>query len=240
MVRYLNARAATPSRALRHSSLRAALNSVALDLPDLMERAGKSEDRDYAYVSHEHVILHVRRKLLEHGVVVIPRELRFIEPVGAMLVWEQSFVVQHEHSAEEQRGSVQVTTATTEQAASRASTSADRIFLMRLCRLAAQSDQGDAQARSRQGVDHDPATGEVRRPRFTDVDMLVAELCGGLATIEGDEVALGKFHGAATGRLDASGATRGQRDRVKRAFVARCKSLGLDAKRAADLSTSQP
>jgi hypothetical protein len=246
-----------PDNVLQHRSLRAAINAAATALDGLVDKAGVNEQYHYAYVGHSHVIDHVRGALLEHGVVVLATDLRFVQSFesrnSTLYLWEQKFQVEHEHSADSFEAKVQVTTLPGEQSAAKASTAADRTFLMRLCRLAGKTDQDDG---PRQQRGRAPAMGpradernQGAKPRSTGrqpahdangevpmnaTERAVAELLAELVGLDKAPAArLSKYFADARAALEKADATEAQRARVWKAFEKRCKDSGHDAKRIA-------
>lgn len=245
----------------QHRTLRAAINAAAMALNGLVDKAGVNTQYDYAYVGHSHVIDHVRETLLAHGVVVLPTDLRFVRVLesrgSGLFLWKQRFSVEHVHSTERRTAALHVTTLAGEQSSAKASTAADRTFLMRLCRLAGRSDQTDSPRQQRgrapamgptasernQGakpatrstrgesrVEYDRETGEVRKPadkRERAVASLLDELAG---LDKAPEARLVTFVSEARAKLDQVVADGSQCGRVWSAFEQRCKEARLDAK----------
>lgn len=232
---------------VKHASLREALNAAARDVNGLVEKAGRNSEFKYAYVGHEHVLDHTREVLLRHGVAVIPTHLRFVQSIPfkgdrVLFLWEQTFEVSHTDSSDSLTPSLNITTLASESAAAKASTAADRVMLMRLCRLAGTSDQGesDRELEGRRQAERDRARaarasragadehGEMK-PDTREQEKATAEALAALGRVKLASENLLYFYRTALANLDRVRATREQRDRVWKAFDQHCAKGGIDA-----------
>lgn len=210
-----------------HPTLLEALIAAAMGMPTFVHKGGWHEQKRFEHVRHEDVLEHTRAGLLTHGVVVVHGDLRFVERVEArqgshLLLWEQTIAALHVGTDDKLEARLQVLTGPDDAAAAKASTAADRVFLMRLCRLA-----GGAEHVPRQDVD--PNTGEVK-PDPKAQEAAVAEALKHLAKRE-TEAPLVEWVRIALADLNRACATDEQRARVRAAFEKRCTELRLDAQK---------
>lgn len=229
-----------------HPTLREALVAAAMGMPALVDKGGWHEQKRFQHVRHEDVLEHTRAALLTHGVVIVHGDLRFVDRVqargdAALLLWEQTITALHVGTDDKLEARLQVLTGPDDAAAAKASTAADRVFLMRLCRLAGGAEhvpeEKGARGRGGRREDVDSATGEVL-PDAAAQERVTAEALKALAKVELTEPKLGHWAGIALANLDRVRATDAQRSRVWDAFAARCKEARVDARKLVERLTA--
>lgn len=224
-----------------HPSLREALVAAAMGMPALVAKGGWHDQKRFEHVRHEDVLTHTRAMLLTHGVVVVHGDLRFVDRVqargdAALLLWEQTIAALHVGTDDKLEARLHVLTGPDDAAAAKASTAADRVFLMRLCRLAGGAEHVPEEKGQRgrgRREDVDPNTGEVL-PDAAAQERVAAEALKHLAKAEASEEKLLHWARAALGNLEAVRATDEQRSRVWTAFAKRCAEARLDPEKLAE------
>lgn len=229
-----------PANPPMHATLRAALVAAAQGMPALVAKGGWHDQKKFQHVRHEDVLEHTRNVLLAHGVAVLHGDLKFLQAVPArkdavLFLWEQSIEAQLVGTGDKLEARVQVMTGPDDAAAAKASTAADRVFLMRLCRLAGGADHEEQ--RSRGGRREADEQGEVA-PDPREQERATAEALKALAHVKLTEESLLHYCRVALGNLDAALATDAQRTRVYEAFEKRCKEARLDARKLVERATA--
>lgn len=224
-----------------HPTLREALVAAAMGMPAMVAKGGWHEQKRFEHVRHEDVLTHTRAVLLTHGVVIVHGDLRFVERVEArkeshLLLWEQTIAALHVDTDDKLEARVQVLTGPDDAAAAKASTAADRVFLMRLCRLAGGSEHvpedKSQRGRSQRREDVDEH-GEVK-PDPAEQARVTAEALKALTNVRLTEESLLHFYRTAAGNLNRARVTDAQGAQVWAAFEKRCKEARLDAEQLAE------
>jgi hypothetical protein len=246
-----NVPAAAPQAPERveHTSLREALNAVATELSPFVERIGRNTDSGYDNgVSHPVVLEHCRDVLLRHGVVVIPLDLTFermvqMGPDGrdSVFMWRHTFKVAHTLTKDKESIKLDIASPPTQSASAHASTVADKLLMLRLCRLASKTEP---RTEREPGFDVDEH-GEVRQPgnarrgdnKATLIQQLVAALSLDVRKVPAEREALIKFWRRASGELGrfyviANNDLRAEP--LRTAFDSRCRDAGLVPKEVAE------
>jgi hypothetical protein len=241
-------------RTEERTGLHAALHAAVCALLGYVAKDGFNQDQRYRFAGHEAVNATTREALLAHHLTLVPRalrhlaELRFAGGRGEQViwVWEQDFELVHTPSGELLTISQQVTTRAGEKAAAIASTAADRIVLLRLLRLSTVTEEEEPQREERpaparaQHRETRPGASQARKaapaaqvpqgdPQATPRgERVVTQLADELTRLVRDRDTLAKFWERARERLAQAQASRGQVQRAKEAFGAKCRALGFD------------
>lgn len=132
------------TEALAPMNLNQALLAARAAVSARVLKAGRNEHQKYNFVSHEHVLQHARASLLAHGLLL---EQRSVEYAGELTMaksvawrWSGTFALVH-HTGEERAYTFAATTQPNDKAAYVASTSLDKVALMRVLQLAGTDDE---------------------------------------------------------------------------------------------------
>jgi hypothetical protein len=217
---------ATAPQATTHakaSALAIALVEAVKSVGGTVPKDGWNKGQGFSYTSHEQVVVHTRSALSVYGLALIPTSL---EPLGeysykttkgegVARTWRQEWLLEHAPSGETRKLSVVVSVPSTDKSASVASSTAERLQLLRLFHLAG-SDQ-----------EYDKETGEVN-----GAQRKLVELVNGLASdIEASASfnALAAVVERARKQLEAAKAPDDARAHIQKAIDAKCSTASVDA-----------
>lgn len=128
------------------SKLNMALVHARLELTGIIYKGGQNTAQRYNYVGHEQVLMVVRSILLKHGLLFLPTHVKYVAKLdhgekSPVLLWEGMFELTHIESGEMRVFTCMASTILNDKGAFVASTSLERVALLRLMALAGSSDE---------------------------------------------------------------------------------------------------
>jgi hypothetical protein len=220
-----------PDIAPDNAPLWSALRDARRELTGVIYKGGSNQAQRYKYVGHEQVLMVVRGVLLKHDLVFLPTHVKYVAAVEktgeagkvtTVLLWEGLFELTHVPSGMTKAFSCMASTILNDKAAFVASTSLERVALLRLMALAGSSDEDTQPFVEDPESDHAEQEAPSKPANVSSIDRTTAAIQA-VNACEDQATMVAWFR-----KVDAGKWSDIEQQKMNTAFMARLKALNLN------------